>query len=116
LNLGSLHAPVVCCSAGFGRSFMCPKPIKGVEMRIQTRNQAMVNATTTMQTAEDGHFFFSGLPRGEYRLRATIRKAEREIDGNGRPVIKPAVFKELRVESGKEDIRIELIVPGGGRP
>ena len=69
------------------------KPVAEVEVTIarliQTPDHAtMAQGFRSMRTDRDGRFQFFGLPKGEYRLMATLRKPTGMIDANGRPASK----------------------------
>jgi protocatechuate 3,4-dioxygenase beta subunit len=92
------------------------KPIAEVEVSIARLMQTpdhhtMAQGVGSTRTDRDGRFHFFGLPKGEYQLLATLSKPTGMTDASGRPASKSEARTELRVESGKEDLRIVLQVP-----
>jgi RNA polymerase sigma factor (sigma-70 family) len=96
------------------------KPIEGVEVKIFPRNPQLVRDNHRfLRTDSDGGFQFSDLPRGSYRLIATLWKPTGEVNKDGNPAHKAMAQTELLVEAGKKDLRIVLqLVPDGkiGKP
>ena len=89
------------------------KPLEGIQVWIQLRNSSIAPPTRTqsMRTDKEGRFYFSDLPKGEYRFMATLWKPTGELDKNGRPKNVAAVRKQLRVQAGDDKLRIELRLP-----
>lgn len=93
------------------------KPLKDVEVWIQTRNRALPRMPESVRTSESGSFRFVGLPAGEFRVAATIwKQSANPVAAGQRPVMTPVVRKEFRFESGSTNLRIELDVPKDEKP
>lgn len=89
------------------------KPLKGIEAWIQARNAAIADhqRTQSMRTDKQGRFYFSDLPKGEYRFRATLWKPTGELDKRGAPKNVAKAGLEIRVHAGEDKLRIELRIP-----
>jgi len=67
-----------------------------------------------VDTKEDGRYYFSGLPKGSYRLSAILWKPTGETDKSGQPVNKMEARTEQRIAlgPGNQTIRLTLVKKG----
>ena len=98
-------------------------PIKDVEISVRPLSPADIMnrmgdldqiafARSPTRTMADGHFRFSDMPGGEYRVMATVWN-KNAGPGQKAPAVRPAplVRREIRARPGKQDLKIELQLP-----
>ncbi|HLN29932.1 MAG TPA: sigma-70 family RNA polymerase sigma factor [Gemmataceae bacterium] len=91
------------------------KPVQGTQVTIIPRDSAHTQTMLRfVDTKEDGRYYFSGLPKGSYRLSAILWKPTGETDKSGQPVNKMEARTEQRIAlgPGNQTIRLTLVKKG----